>query len=541
MLPFAARDHRRAFAALAALVLLTRLPGFLFGLVNIDECDFTILARALARGERLYVDVADIKPPLAYLAFLPSGLAFDIWPMRVAGVLLVLGTALLARAAARRWTGDERVGWCAAFASVLAGMVELPSVSAELVMNLPAAAALLLFVRARREGRPGLDLAAGLCVGVASLVKHQAAVLDLGLGLALLWHAWDVAGEERRRTVRGFLLLAAGSVAPWLATAGWFAAAGRFAPFYDWVFARNFLYVSRLPGDAALPRFVASFAECILGATLVLWVLAAREAPGAVRAPDPVRRGLLLTLLLTWVPVSAGGRFYEHYFLQFAPPLAVLAAPGLARLAEAWPALGRWRRAGLAALLILPAVATTGYGFARGLLRDLPGQEPRSRELAAWLRLHTAPEDRLFVWGHYSPIYYLAQRLPGTRYLTCSVHEGNFDPGHLPPGFDAAAHRSDRDVRATLEDLERNRPAIFVDTAPADIHHWSRVPLSAFPDLERYLRAHYAPVAAPGGAVVYRRRPEAPPADQGNSARTTITEAAKPAASASSAAGSAWR
>ena len=84
----AARDHRRAFAALAALVLATRLPGFLFGLLNIDECDFTILARAVTRGGRLYVDVADIKPPLAYLAFLPSGLAFDIWPMRVVGVLL---------------------------------------------------------------------------------------------------------------------------------------------------------------------------------------------------------------------------------------------------------------------------------------------------------------------------------------------------------------------------------------------------------------------------------------------------------------------
>ncbi|HZZ85624.1 MAG TPA: hypothetical protein VFE30_13880 [Anaeromyxobacteraceae bacterium] len=534
---FAARD-RRALAALSALVLATRLPGFLFGLLNIDECDFTILARAVAKGGRLYVDVADIKPPLAYLAFLPSGLAFDIWPMRVAGVLLVLATALLARAAARAWTGDELAGWCAAFASVLAGMVELPSVSAELVMNLPAAAALLLFVRARREGRPGLDLAAGLCVGAASLVKHQAAVLDLGLGLALLWQAWE--GRERRAALRGFLLLAAGSALPWLATAGWFAAAGRFAPFYDWVFARNFLYVSRLAGDAALPRFIASFAECVLGATLLLWLLAAREARG-VGEGDPVRRALALTLFLTWLPVSAGGRFYEHYFLQFAPPLALLAAPGLARLAAGWRDFGRWRRVGLAALLLLPALGTTGYGLARGLLRDYPGQEPRSRALAAWLRANTGPADRLFVWGHYSPIYYLSQRLPGTRYLTCSVHEGNFDPGHLPPGFDAAAHRSDRDVRATLEDLERNRPAVFVDTAPADIHHWSRIPLSAFPELERYLRAHYAPVAAPGGAVVYRRRPEGAPGDQGNSARTTITEAAKPAASASSAAGSAWR
>ncbi|BDG09415.1 glycosyltransferase family 39 protein [Anaeromyxobacter paludicola] len=529
---------RRAFAALSALVLATRLPGFAFGLLNIDECDFTILARAIASGARLYVDVADIKPPLAYLAFLPSGLAYAIWPMRLAGVLLVLATALLARAAARAWTGDDRAGWCAAFAAVLAGMVELPSVSAELVMNLPAAAALLLFVRARREGRPGLDLAAGLCVGAASLVKHQAAVLDLGLGLALLWEARDP--RARRGALRGFGLLALGSALPWLATSAWFAAQGRFAPFYDWVFARNFLYVSRLAGDAALPRFAASFAECVLGATGLLWALAALETRRAL-APDPIRRGLALTLLLTWLPVSAGGRFYEHYFLQFAPPLAILAAPGLAAITRAWGGLGRFRRAGLAALLALPVLGTTGYAVARGLLRDYPGQEPRANALAAWLRENTAPTDRLFVWGHFSPIYYLSQRLPGTRYLTCSVHEGNFDPGHLPDGFDAAAHRSERDVRATLEDLEANRPALFVDTGPADIHHWSRVPLAAFPDLRDYLLAHYAPVATPGGAVVYRRLPERGPEAQEKSARTTSTEAANPARSASSAAGSAWR
>jgi len=55
--------------------------------------------------------------------------------------------------------------------------------------------------------------------------------------------------------------------------------------------------------------------------------------------------------------------------------------------------------------------------------------------------------------------------------VTTSVHVGNFDPAHLPDGIDLAAFRSDRDVAFTLRDLETNRVPIFVDTAPAGIHH----------------------------------------------------------------------
>jgi hypothetical protein len=61
-------------------------------------------------------------------------------------------------------------------------------------------------------------------------------------------------------------------------------------------------------------------------------------------------------------------------------------------------------------------------------------------------------------------------------------------------------------LAATLRDLEANRPGWVMDTAPADIHHWSRVPLEKFPSLRAYIDAHYSEVASPAGARVYRRR-----------------------------------
>ena len=141
-----------------------------------------------------------------------------------------------------------------------------------------------------------------------------------------------------------------------------------------------------------------------------------------------------------------------------------------------------------------------------GALGLLPAQEARTRELGAWLRTHTSAEDRLFVWGHYTTIYVLADRLPGTRYYATSVHVGDFDPHHLPEGFDLTPYVSPRDVDLTLGDLEANRPAYVIDTAPADIHDWHRVPLELVPALRRYVDEHYALVATPGGAAVYRRR-----------------------------------
>jgi hypothetical protein len=146
-------------------------------------------------------------------------------------------------------------------------------------------------------------------------------------------------------------------------------------------------------------------------------------------------------------------------------------------------------------------VGSLGFGMAGAY----PAQNAQVRELADWLAQNSSPEERLFIWGHYSTIYFLAQRMPGTRYIYTSFHMGGFDSEHLPPKFDAAAYQSPKDVAATLQDLESNKPALVVDTAPANIHNWSKVPLQKFPELARYVEEHYRLIAHPAGAAVYRR------------------------------------
>jgi 4-amino-4-deoxy-L-arabinose transferase-like glycosyltransferase len=469
-------------------VAVLRLPGLFYGVLDIDESDFALIARRIAQGAMPYVDIADIKPPLAFLAYLPSGI-FDgapLWPTQAAAVLWVGATSLVLRAAARRMTGSEEAGWAAAWLALIAGLCELPKVSTEMLMNLPSAAALFFWVRAEEEDGKRFDLAAGACIAMASLFRQQGAVLLLSLGAVMLF----------RGRVGRLFSMAAGFAIPWGLTVGFFAGAGHFAEFWDWVVRRNLGYTSLHEG------WLGRFAEGALpsvAATLASWIVAVRASTAAIRrGPSGVEAGLIASLVATCAAVSVGGRFYNHYFLQFVPVLALLGAGEAARLVRKWPRMAT-------ALCLLPALGLGGFAIGRGMANSYPSQEPRAREVAAWLKQNTQSDERLFIWGHYSPIYLMAHRLPGTRYLTTSVHVGNFDPAHVPPGFDFSPYRSDADVALTLHDLEQNRVPIFVDTAGSGIHSWDRVPLTTVPALASYLAAHYRAVAEVAGARIYRR------------------------------------
>src|SRR5439155_1624571 len=84
-----------------------------------------------------------------------------------------------------------------------------------------------------------------------------------------------------------------------------------------------------------------------------------------------------------WIAVSAGGRFYEHYFLQFVAPLALLASPQAAALVQRWPAFSRRRRRLALVACAFPALILMAFSFGRGIAGRYPDQEPRARALVA--------------------------------------------------------------------------------------------------------------------------------------------------------------
>src|SRR5262249_52229794 len=150
-----------------------------------------------------------------------------------------------------------------------------------------------------------------------------------------------------------------------------------------------------------------------------------------------------------------------------------------------------WQRQTALALVLLPVMTAQCVHLGRGLTGKYPSQEPRTRAIADWLRAHTLPDERVVVYGHFTPIYQEAERLPGTRYIHTSQLFGNVDAMQLPDDVDAARLRAPDDEAAFIEDLATRRAQWFVDTSPANIKSWSKLPLAALPSLARYLNAHY--------------------------------------------------
>lgn len=470
--------------------------------MDIDETDWVVMAHAIVKQGLPYVSVVEKKPILSYLLYtLVTPFGFVIWPMRILGVFWLFATCLFIGAAARRATGRTEAGLAATWLCGLISTCNALSMNAELMLNLPTAAALYFFVRAEIGERPRCDFWAGLCIGLATLFKHQAGILLIAFELAYLWQ-W--ARDRRGMQLPRHAALLGGFVLTWIIPTLIYLCLGHLADFYEWNVRRNLFYANSASAGSAGARFLLGALLYVAFAAPVAWTLAAR-ASFRPRDPLPLQKGLALALWLTWIPVSLGGRFYPHYYLQFAPPLALLAAPHVSALLGRWtelrPAVRRWVAIGF----ILPLTSYFCYGLVRGLRGRYPCQEKRTQEVARWLRENTPTDARVFVWGHYSPILYLAQRLPGTRYINASVLIGDFDPHHLSPGFDLRPYTSRPDLEATLTALEKNRVPYIVDTAPADIHEWSKVPLSTLPALEAYVRENYEPIARPGGAVVYRR------------------------------------
>jgi hypothetical protein len=144
---------------------------------------------------------------------------------------------------------------------------------------------------------------------------------------------------------------------------------------------------------------------------------------------EPRRCDLLgLWLLTSLFGASMGGNWFPHYFQQVLPPLAVAVALALRALASSaqqsrpalrwcWPP---WRVTTVLSLIYL--AATVGFVLlpspdASRLVIDHSHPPTATRDVAHYLRTHTAPQDRIYVAYGQGDIYYLSQRRPAARWL----------------------------------------------------------------------------------------------------------------------------
>src|SRR5438874_256877 len=497
--------HRLRQFCLAALgiVLLTvaiRLPSLLHPQPIDSEAMYSVVANEIIDGGRPYIDAVERKPPLLFWTY--AGI-FEVagefnwkalhfvallWTLCAMSGLYVIGRDLF----------DRNTGLIAAlFYSVFQPWWTWKNLSfdGEMLMNLPIIWAwAIAFRRSSSRMRPELS-AAGALLGVAFLLKQPAAIAAVPLGIYLLLPSY---GASRSLTRINSIIQATTFTAGFFATLGlvtivlWKQGILRDA-FYWTITDHDVPHIFWRKGIVTTPTFLGVCLPLVIGA-----ILACRDK-GEIWAGKTAERTALLGLLAaSAIGAAAGARFYEHYYIQLIPPLALLAAPYYAQLWTRRMQPPHWL---LRPSLTYAWLALTIVAFSISHWLALAARrEPK--ETGRYLLEHSAPNDRIFVWGHKARIYLEARRRPACRYILSFPLTGSVFGGPLP-GFDTRSRILPGAWTNLEQDFARHPPTYIVDlySEPGALY-----PVQDFPILAKLLADRYQPVAHTAEGVIYRMR-----------------------------------
>ena len=469
-------------------VLIAHLPSFAHRLMDGDEAIYGSIAALMNTGGGLYAaGGVDNKPPGIFWVYALTFRLFGQYQMTAVHLVALLTVAVTCGLLffIARELGGSRAGLLAAlFYGVVtaAGNPRLLAANTEIFMMAPLVGSVLLMLR-RHWFWCGMVLVA------AGAFRQSAAINVLLVALAILWL------EKPNLRWRAFGVFATGLVAGLAAGAVILSLTGSLAGFWRWTVQVLYGYAAtQLSGDVIWWRARDSVVAFVV-AMAVMWIAVVAYA-FRWRALTVSERLMVAWLVVGMVGSFAGGHLSWHYFIQAMGPLAVLAALAFDRIKV------RRSVAAAAALgIVLPAAAWWVFDVtADPLTYDFSGSVPEHQAVAAYIHDHSAPSDRVFVWGVWPALYVESDRLMASRF-----------PGFLrgfPRGSDAPPNSWDTgpDVWPLLEaDLNANPPMLIVDTAAAGWSDFSKYPMSDYPVLGEFVTSRYHMVGEVDGVVFYAR------------------------------------
>jgi hypothetical protein len=445
-----------ALAAIALLALALRIPSIAEPL-GIDQGLLSSAAHQLSRGEVLYRDVWDQKPPGIYLTY---RLAFALLGTAAASVawfdiLASTATALLLFVIVRRLS-DITMG---AAAAALYAALTMPS---------------WLYRHGGFLERSVAETFITVCVAMAAwcathVVRRPSTIFALGLGffssLAVLYKpnaggyfvaivAWTVLYRQWKTpgVLQTLLLACAGAAIVPVAVFVWLWSHGVLAEARVALIDFNRAYVAT--GFSA-ERYGLDFSKAVwlrmktdplwaaggIGTLVVAWEVLRTRRLNATAA-----------LAVAWGAAAAlaivvnGARLFNSYFIQALAPLSILAAWHLTEAARG--SLAR-RIAGAATaivmlflLLVKSNYPARVFEFVRLDLDQLRGRSDRTaylesfggyankrgysaranRELADYIRAHSSRDDRIYQFGiNAASVYFDADRLSANGFMRVNM------------------------------------------------------------------------------------------------------------------------
>jgi hypothetical protein len=484
--PRAASGSSRALTivllVVAAAGLLVRCAAIAEPL-GIDQSLWASAARGMARGQLLYRDVWEQRPPGIYFIYL-AGFSLFGWTAAAVvwlDILAAAGTTVLLWSTVRRLSGDLPGAAAAALYALLTvpawlfshgGFLERTISETFIILFVTAAA----WFAVRYAGEPSAlhAFGVGLASGAAVVMKPNA-----GLYFPALI-AWTFFYADRQKLARHIVPALAGAALLPCLTVGWLWRLDLLQEAWIAVIDFNRFYVGQ---GFALSTYAVDFSKAVylrmktdpvwlagsLAAAVAMWELIRVQ-----RLPPAAGLAVIWGGAATIVIVVNGARLFNSYFTQAYAPLVVLATWMLTE----WARRLLWRRAvaiGTAVLMLVilarrdyigRVVETTTADLAAlggrvdraSYLERFGGYDNRRgysaraiAELAEYIRTHTTRDEQIFLFGiSGAGIYFEADRLTAHRFLRVNF----FVPTEFPdPRFT---------LEAVISDLRRSRPRYLV-------------------------------------------------------------------------------
>jgi dolichyl-phosphate-mannose-protein mannosyltransferase len=362
-----------------------------------------------------YRDLVDHKQPIVY----PVYRFLDVIAPR-SGTVVHVASAVVAALAAwllfiglRSRIGRTRAGLAAALALVLGASRYVQGFDLNTEHLLLLTGTLLVVVALRLEGcaGPWAPVLVGFLCGIAVLTKAvgillaPAALVPLLLGRA-------------RSPASVVLLFAAGTAAPVLLVAGFYAAHGALGDFATWNWAYNREYASVLSLADRIDRLRDYPADLLLIGVSGVAALVSLKTRGW--------RDTLALTLAAWLAGAVLGALlagygYAHYFAPLTVPAAALL---VVAVPLTWPRRARLAALAVAVITVAPFVFDLGRSLGQGshelAARAYGGQAGiwwASEPVGELVRARARPGDRLYVAGNEAGFYWRSGVTPATRLL----------------------------------------------------------------------------------------------------------------------------
>lgn len=478
---------------------------------NLDEGIHATIARTILDGGVMYRDAIDQRTPLTYYLVAGAFWVFGVnnmWAVHALLASMVATTALGLFLIGRRWGSTGAGIWAAlifcALSTNLLYIGDTHSLSTEWFVILFTTWSTWWFWRTWEQKSFWKSAVAGAGFAAAFLSK-QPGLLDFGAPLATLVF---LAAAGRLRLVEAARQLAGlgtGFIALTAVCVAYFRAHGALDDFYFYAWSYNLVYYG--PETTAMDRVLAALeglkmlaqhypvvaGALVTGVFVRVLSLGQRRPTEEERAANPATFYLLIWALLAWAGASSAGRTYGHYYLQILPAVALLAGWLLADCRTLWRTSNKIWVKGLAILALTAAAWTVVAGPLRGPWPASLDAETGT-DAATFIKQHSLPTDKIFVWGYNPDLYLLADRRPASRYIYCSFITGLIPWTNVKPGLDTSYAIVPGTMKILLHELETNRPEYLVDTSLGTARGFAKYPLGKFPALATWVAANYLEV-----------------------------------------------